>query len=85
MLYVFLSTLTHRMEPLVQQNMNKIYMNVISALFWVITQQVVAIFYGCFERTCQSDLQGSRENLNPEDGNDRLSRNVDKKLPILAA
>jgi hypothetical protein len=73
------------MEPLVQQNMNKIYINVISALFWVITQQVVAISYGCFEPTCQSHPQVSRENFNPEDWIDRLSRNVDKKLQILAA
>ena len=82
---VFLSTLTHRREPLVQQNMKKIYINVISALFWVITQQVVAISYRRFEPTCHFHPQVSRENLNPENETDRLSRNFGKKLSLLAA
>jgi len=56
------------MEILVQQNINKIYINVISALFSVITQQVVAISCRRFEPNCQSHPQVSRENLNPEDG-----------------
>jgi hypothetical protein len=55
-----------------------------TALFWVITQRVVVISYRRFEKTYRSHPRGSRV-LNPEDGNDRLSRNVRKKLPLLAA
>jgi len=55
------------MEILVQQNMNKIHISVISALFSVIMQLVVAISYRHFEPTCQSHPQVSRENLKPED------------------
>ena len=73
------------MEPLVQQNMNKIYINAINALFWVITQQVVAISYRHFEPTCQSHPQVSWENLKPEDGTDSLTPDVGNKLPLLAA
>jgi hypothetical protein len=31
-----------------------------TALFWVIMQQVMVIFYGCCRTTCQSQPQGSR-------------------------
>jgi len=56
-----------------------------TALFWVITQRVVVISYRRFGTTYQSHPQGSRGPLNPEDGTDKLSRNVGKKLPLLAA
>jgi hypothetical protein len=39
-----------------------------TALFWVIMQQVMVFSYRCF---------GS-----PEDGTDRLSQNIGKKLPL---
>jgi len=47
-----------------------------SALFWVITQRVVVIPYRRFVFFFGF--------LTPEDGTDRLSRNVSKKLPLLA-
>jgi hypothetical protein len=43
-------------------------------------QQVVAISYWCFSTTYQSHLQGET----PEDGTDRLSQNVSKKLQLLS-
>jgi predicted cobalt transporter CbtA len=43
-----------------------------ATLFWFVTQRVVVIFYRHF-------------GLDPEDGSDRLSRHVGKKLPLLAA
>jgi len=50
------------------------------ALFWVITQRVVVNF---------ADLSGQPIGpfgfLTPEGGTDRLSRNVQQKLPLLAA
>jgi len=47
---------------------------------WVITQLVVVIYYRRFVTICRSYLQGI---LGFEYGTDRLSRNVDNKLPLL--
>jgi hypothetical protein len=55
-----------------------------TALFEVITQPVMVISYRHFGKNYQSHPRDSRL-LNPEDGNDRLSRNGGKKLPLLAA
>jgi len=55
-----------------------------TALFWVITQRVMAISYRRFGKTYRSHPLGSRV-LNPENGKDMLFRNVYKKLPLLAA
>jgi len=52
-----------------------------TALFWVITQQVVVNSYRRVGITCRTHLQG----LNPEDGTDSLSQNVSKKLALLAS
>jgi len=53
-----------------------------TALFWTITQRVVAIRYRRFGTTYPSHIQWSRnQNMEP----DRLSRNVVKKLPLLVA
>ena len=54
------------------------------ALSWVIVQPVVASSYRRFGTTYQSHPQDSAF-LNPEYGTDRLSGNVGKKLPLLAA
>ena len=51
------------------------------AFICVITQRVVVISYCSFVTTYQPHLQG----LASEDGADRLSRNVGKELPLLAA
>jgi hypothetical protein len=64
-----------------------------TALFWAITQRVVAISYRIFGTTYRSHRQVSRIQilldpfgfLKPEDGTDRLFRNVGKILPLLAA
>jgi hypothetical protein len=48
-----------------------------TAFFWVITQGVAVISYRRFETTYLSHPQGSRIKK-PEDGTDRLSRNVRK-------
>jgi len=50
-----------------------------TALFCVISQQVVFIPYRRFGTTYQSNLQGSNE-----DGTDMLSQNVGKELTLLA-
>ena len=55
-----------------------------TALFWVITQRVVAILYRLFGTTYRSHRQGSKI-LIPEDGTDRMSRKVGKKLPLIAS
>jgi len=55
-----------------------------TASFSVITQRVVVISYRRFETTYPSHVQGVK-NPKDEDGTDRLSRNVGKKLPLLAA
>jgi hypothetical protein len=52
-----------------------------TALFWVIKQRVVLIPYRRFGTTSGSHPQGK----NLEDGIDRLSQNVGKELPLLAA
>jgi len=49
-----------------------------TALLWVITQKVVVISYQHVGTTYRS-----RSRIG--DGNDRLSQNVGKKLPLLAA
>jgi hypothetical protein len=49
-------------------------------LFWVIMQQVAVISYRRFRTTYQSHLQEET----PEDGTDRQSQNVGKKLPLLS-
>jgi len=63
-----------------------------TALFLFITQRVVVNSYRRFGTTYRSHRQGSRIQfriafgfLNREDGTDRLSRNVGKKLTLLAA
>jgi hypothetical protein len=52
----------------------------ITALFWVVTQRVMVISYRCFGTPYRSHRQGSSE-----DGTDRLSRNVGQKIQIIAA
>jgi hypothetical protein len=52
-----------------------------TALFWVITQPVEVISYRRVGITYRTSLQG----LTPEDGTDKLFRNVSKNLPLLAA
>jgi len=52
------------------------------ALFWVISQRVMVISYRRFGTNYRSHLQWT---IIPEDGADRLSRKVGKKLPLLAA
>ena len=65
-----------------------------TALFCVIMKTVVVIYSRYFGTTYRSNSQGSRIKnwvqknsgfLNPKDGTGRLSRNVRKKLPLLAA
>ena len=53
-----------------------------TALFWAVTQHVVVIPYRHFGKTSRSNLRGS---LTLGSGADRLSPNVGKKLPLLAA
>ena len=53
-----------------------------TAPFWVITQRVVVISYRCFSTLAP---WGWEVQVEPEDGTDRLSRNVGKELPLLAA
>jgi len=52
-----------------------------TALLWAITQQIVVISYWRFRTTYQSH----HEQRNLEDGTDRLSWNISKKLPLLTA
>jgi len=55
-----------------------------AALFWVVTQRVAVISY----RRCGINLSvpsAGVRNPYPENGKDRLSRNVGKVLPPLAA
>jgi hypothetical protein len=54
-----------------------------SALFWDITRRRMEIVYRRFGTTYWSHLHGGLSVL--EDGNDTLSRNVDKQLPHHAA
>jgi hypothetical protein len=65
-----------------------------TALFWVITQRVMVIPYRRFGTTCLLQLKGQESKkkagfllgfFTPEDGTDRLSRNVGEELPLLAA
>jgi len=53
-----------------------------TALSWDIRQRVVVNSCRRFGITYQSHFQWSRL-FTPEDGTDRLSRNVSKKLPLL--
>jgi len=55
-----------------------------TTLFWVITQRVTVISYRRFGSTFPSNPEGSRIQKKTEDGTDRLSRNIGKKLPLLA-
>ena len=54
-----------------------------TALFWVVTQRVVLIPYGCFGTIFRAHLLLGFLTL--EDGTDRLSRNVGKELALHAA
>jgi len=57
-----------------------------TALFWAIMQRVVVISYRRFGTTYRTHLQRSRYFfLILEDGTEKLSRNVGKKLPLLTA
>ena len=61
-----------------------------TALFWVIAQRVVVICYRRFGTNYRSHIQETgipepKGFLTPEDGTGSLSRNVGKKLPLLAA
>ena len=59
-----------------------------TALVWATTQRVVLITYWHFRASYLFRLQGSvieEGFLTLEDENDRLSRNVGKELPLLAA
>ena len=68
--------------------MTKSHTQMRTALLWVITQWVVVLYYRCFGTTYRSHLQRwTPENGTgtPEDGTDRLLRNVGKKLLLLAS
>ena len=59
-------------------------------LFWVVTQRVVVTTYGRFGKNLLFPPSYVRNPkcfrfLNPEDGTNILSRNVGKKLSLLAA
>ena len=56
-----------------------------TALFWVITQRLVVIACRHFGTTYGSHFKGLLGVLTLEDGTNRLSRNVGKKVPLLAA
>jgi len=58
-----------------------------NALFWIITQRVVVISYRRFGTTYRvpSAAFKNPKFLNPDGGEDSLSRNISKKLPLLAA
>jgi len=57
-----------------------------TSLFWDITQCTVVISSRRFGTTYMSHIQVSKMFfLTPEDGTDRLSRNISKKLPLLTA
>ena len=51
---------------------------------WVTAQRVVVISYRRFRTTYRSHPQALFGFLNPENGTDKLSRNVGKKLPLLS-
>jgi hypothetical protein len=53
-----------------------------TALFWVITQRVVVIYYRRFETTYRSHIHFFLF-MTPEDGIDRTPRNVGKLLPLI--
>jgi len=55
-----------------------------TALFWVITQRVVVISYRRFGTTYRSIFMGQKF-FTPEYVTDMLTRNVGKKLQLLAA
>jgi len=55
------------------------------ALFSVSAQRVVVSSDRRFGTTYRSHFQGSGIFLTPEDGTDRLPRNLSKKLSLLAA
>jgi len=70
----------------VRYNMVTNYRTLGTAFLWVITQRVVVISYRRFGTTCRSHLQGHIFGfLTLEYGPGRLSRNVGKELPLLAA
>ena len=54
-----------------------------TAIFWVVTQRVGVISCRRFGTTYRVPSSGLK--LTPEDGTDKWSRNVGKKLPLLAA
>jgi len=53
-----------------------------TAILWIFTQPKVVISYRLFGTTYRTYVKNT-EFLTPEDGIDRLSRNVDKKLPLI--
>jgi len=61
------------------------YVKLTSALFLDITQHIVVIPYRIFGKNCPSYFQRSINFLIFENGTDRFSRNVGKKLPLYAA
>jgi hypothetical protein len=61
-----------------QRSVKWLSMPIRSALFWNITWRRVVIIYRRFGTTYQSHLQV--HNLDLEDGNDTLSRNVGKTI-----
>ena len=66
------------------KNLNLESLNMRTALFWVITQQVVVIYYRRFGTNFQSHLPGSKIQgswiLDTLDVMEKLSRNVGKEL-----
>ena len=55
------------------------------SILWDFTQLRFVIGYQLFGTAYRSRVQGSRDFLTPEDGNDRLSRNVNSEVPNCAA
>jgi hypothetical protein len=55
-----------------------------TTLFWVITQRVTVISYGVSGQPMGPILRVQETKKKPEDGTDRLSRNIGKRLPLLA-
>jgi len=51
------------------------------ALFWDFTQPIMVVSYRCFGTTYRFHIQGTTI----EDGTDKLSRNVGKKLTFFVA
>jgi hypothetical protein len=75
------------MNALICKNLFRFASLLRTSLFWVITQQVVVISYQRFGETYLSHPQGSgilQGFFKPEDGTYKLSRNISKKLPLLA-